>query len=101
MVQWVDHHGIAFTFICFVFACIMSSAPKQIPTKWGFWKLWMFNAAQALGANAGKYANSNPDLKNLQATEVSTNDKGDKIETDTKITKLTAVPEGSSTIPKA
>lgn len=93
--SWVDHHGFLVILLCFIFATVMSSAPKETPKWWGFWKTWMFNAFQALGANAGNYAKANPVIQKLQASETSFAPDGTKVQTDTTInsTITPAVPD--------
>ncbi len=82
---WVDHHGFFVLLLCFVFATVMSSAPKDTPKTWGFWRTWGFNAMQALGANAGNYANTSPMIHKLQATETTVDSTGAKTEVTTSI----------------
>ena len=82
---WVDHHGFLVILVCFIFATVMASAPKEIPRYWGFWRVWMFNAFQALGANAGNYARANPLIQKLEASETSIAADGSKVQTDTTI----------------
>lgn len=75
--NWIESHGIAVLLICYVFAVVMASGPKP-PPHWGFWKLWAYNAAQALGANAGKFAEQSPVIQKLQASETSVDSNGIK-----------------------
>lgn len=90
-IAWIDAHGIATALILFVFSTIMSSAPKQmIPKTWGFWRTWMFNAGQALGANAGNYAKGNPIIQKLEANEVTVDQDGTKTATQTTVTQTPA-----------
>ena len=92
LTSWVDHHGFAVILICFIFATVMSSAPKDTPKTWGFWRTWGFNAFQALGANAGNYANTSPLVRKLQSTETTVDaTTGAKTETVTSIDTSTPI----------
>lgn len=101
MIDWVDSHGILMMFTCFVFATVMSSAPKDTPSYWGFWRTWCFNAFQALGASAGNYAKTSPLFQKVSSTEVTLDAQGNRIQTDTAASKSTqlspAVPASSPT----
>jgi len=93
-IAWIDAHGIATALILFIFSTVMSSAPKSmIPKTWGFWRIWVFNAGQALGANAGNYAKGNPLIQKLEATEIAVDSDGTKTATQTSITSTPAVTE--------
>jgi hypothetical protein len=87
---WADHHGIFMMFCAYVFATVMSSAPKDTPKTWGFWQTWCFNAGQALGASAGKYANTNPLLQKLTDTKVEDAGGGKTLLTTTSVTPIPA-----------
>lgn len=93
---WVDHHGFFVILICFIFATVMSSAPKDTPAYWGFWRTWAFNAFQAIGANAGSYAQTSPLFKKVQTSETLVDASGNKTQTDTSISKSTQ-PAASTT----
>jgi pectate lyase len=95
MTAWIDSHGFLVILICFIFATVMSSAPKDTPKTWGFWKTWGFNAFQALGANAGNYANTSPLVHKLQATETTIDASGTKTETATTINTTIPAPQES------
>lgn len=90
---WIDHHGFVTLLACFIFATVMSSAPKDTPKTWGFWRTWWFNAFQALGANAGNYAITSPLAHKLQATETTVDENGTK-------TQITTAIDSASPLPK-
>lgn len=98
MVEWANHNGILLAFMAFVFSLIVGAAPKELPASWGFWRLWMFGAVQALGANAGKFSAQSPVIKTLQATELKKDGSGNTVQTDTHITTTPATAGGE--VPK-
>jgi hypothetical protein len=99
LTTWVDHHGFLVILLCFIFATVMSSAPKETPKWWGFWKTWAFNAFQALGANAGNYAKANPVIQRLQASETDFAADGTKVQTDTTISSTVTPPPAKAVLP--
>lgn len=53
MFQWIQTHGFEALMIAGLFSLVMSSAPNP-PARWGFWRMWAFNALKAAAANAAQ-----------------------------------------------
>ena len=64
MHNWIETHGFECLLIAGLFSLVMSSAPPP-PSQWGFWKLWAFNAAKSLGANASHLIQRNTEFQTL------------------------------------
>lgn len=91
MMDWINHNGILVALVLFVFSTVVGSADKtRIPANWGFWKMWGFNAIQALGANASKFAEQSPVIQKLNATTLQADPAGNLVTTQTAISTTAA-----------
>ena len=101
MHDWIQTHGFEDLIFAGLFSLIMSVAPDP-PKAWGFWKMWAYAAAKALGANAGKFvAAEEPAAKQILQVQTQQTPEGGKIVTETAASSTPTSPPEPDPNPKA